>query len=142
MYKDFKYKLAEDTINKFEISKLCQWLKRTKKLTQGKTVKKFQENFSKYLKVKNSIFVIFHLLNILLFLILMKGTIYLPQIHCCLPMVQSTVREPSKEPVNSVVTWSNQVHSTLWMRFQEHITLQFCLTMAKNRFYRCHSLSP
>tara|TARA_B100001057_G_scaffold500609_1_gene616647 strand:+ start:1142 stop:2338 length:1197 start_codon:yes stop_codon:yes gene_type:complete len=57
MYKDFKYKLAEDTINKFEISKLCQWLKRTKKLTQGKTVKKFQENFSKYLKVKNSIFV-------------------------------------------------------------------------------------
>ena len=57
MYKNFKYKLAEDTINKSEIYSLSQWLKKAKRLTQGKIVEKFQDNFSKYLKVKNSIFV-------------------------------------------------------------------------------------
>ncbi|MDC3106532.1 aminotransferase class V-fold PLP-dependent enzyme [Candidatus Pelagibacter sp.] len=57
MYRDFKYKLAEDTITKLEISKLALWLKKAKRLTQGRTVENFQNNFSKYLDVKNSIFV-------------------------------------------------------------------------------------
>ncbi len=53
----FKYKLAEDTIDKSEIKKLSKWLTSTKRLTQSKNVEKFQSNFSKYIKVKNSIFV-------------------------------------------------------------------------------------
>ena len=57
MSNKFKYQLAEDTITKEEISKLAQWLKKAKRLTQGQTVNKFQNNFSSYLKIKNSIFV-------------------------------------------------------------------------------------
>ena len=57
MPKNFKYKLAEDTITKLEIKKLSKWLLKGKRLTQDKNVNKFQKNFSKYLNVKNSIFV-------------------------------------------------------------------------------------
>ena len=58
MPKNFKYKLAEDTITKLEIKKLSKWLLKGKRLTQDKNVNKFQKNFSKYLNIKNSIFVI------------------------------------------------------------------------------------
>jgi len=57
MPKNFKYKLAEDTITKLEIKKLSNWLLKGKRLTQDKNVNKFQKDFSKYLNVKNSIFV-------------------------------------------------------------------------------------
>ena len=53
----FKYKLAEDTISKPEIKKLSNWLIKGKRLTQHVNVNKFQKDFSKYLNVKNSIFV-------------------------------------------------------------------------------------
>jgi len=57
MYRDFKYKLAEDTISNLEIAKLSKWLIKSKRLTQGRKVDKFEENFSNYLNVKKSIFV-------------------------------------------------------------------------------------
>ena len=57
MFKNFKYKLAEDTISKPEIKRLSNWLLKSERLTQDKNVDKFQNNFSKYLNVKNSIFV-------------------------------------------------------------------------------------
>jgi len=57
MYRDFKYKLAEDTISKLEIARLSQWLIKTKRLTQGKKVENFEKNFSNYLNVNKSIFV-------------------------------------------------------------------------------------
>ena len=56
MYRDFKYKLAEDTISNLEIAKLSKWLIKSKRLTQGRKVDKFEENFSNYLNVKKSIF--------------------------------------------------------------------------------------
>ena len=57
MYKEYKYKLAEDTIEKSEIKKLSKWLTTAKRLTQSKNVEKFQKNFSNYINIKNSIFV-------------------------------------------------------------------------------------
>ena len=35
MYRDFKYKLAEDTISNLEITKLSKWLIKSKRLTQS-----------------------------------------------------------------------------------------------------------
>ena len=46
MYRDFKYKLAEDTISKLEIARLSQWLIKTKRLTQGKKLENFEKNYS------------------------------------------------------------------------------------------------
>lgn len=57
MFSNFRYKLAEDTISKIEIKKLSNWLPKSNRLTQDKNVDKFQNNFSKYLNVKDSIFV-------------------------------------------------------------------------------------
>lgn len=57
MFENFKYKLAENTISKTEIKRLSNWLLKNERLTQDKNVNKFQNNFSKYLNVKNSIFV-------------------------------------------------------------------------------------
>ena len=57
MYKDFKYKLAEDTISKLEIVSLSKWLVKSKRLTQSRKVENFEKNFSDYLNVKKSIFV-------------------------------------------------------------------------------------
>ena len=57
MYKDFKYKLAEDTISKLEIVSLSNWLVKSKRLTQSRKVENFEKNFSDFLNVKKSIFV-------------------------------------------------------------------------------------
>lgn len=57
MYRDFKYKLAEDTISNLEITKLSKWLIKSKRLTQSRKVDSFEKNFSSYLSVKKSIFV-------------------------------------------------------------------------------------
>jgi len=53
----FKYKLADDTIDKSEIINLSKWLIKGHKLTQGKNTQIFQNNFSKYLGIRQSIFV-------------------------------------------------------------------------------------
>ena len=57
MNKKFKYKLAHNTIEKSEISKLSKWLLKDEKLTMGNKTKLFQKKFSNFLKIKNSIFV-------------------------------------------------------------------------------------
>jgi len=57
MQKNFKYKLAEGTIDKKEIFNLSKWILKSKKFTLGDQTKKFQGNFSKFLNIKNSIFV-------------------------------------------------------------------------------------
>jgi len=57
MPRDIKFKLAEDTITNSEIKKLSKWLGNAKRLTQDKNVKKFENDFSKYIQVKNSTFV-------------------------------------------------------------------------------------
>lgn len=53
----FKYKLAEDTIEKSEIIKLSKWILNNSKFTLGDKTKEFQKKFSSFLKIKNSIFV-------------------------------------------------------------------------------------
>ena len=53
----FKYKLAENTIDKSEITKLSKWILKSKKFTLGDKTKEFQNKFSKYLGVKNSVLV-------------------------------------------------------------------------------------
>ena len=45
MYKDFKYKLAEDTISKVEIVSLSKWLVKSKRLTQSRKVENFEKFF-------------------------------------------------------------------------------------------------
>jgi CDP-6-deoxy-D-xylo-4-hexulose-3-dehydrase len=57
MDEKFKYKLAENTIEKSEITKLSQWLLKNEKLTMGNKTVLFQKKFSNFLKVKNSIYV-------------------------------------------------------------------------------------
>ncbi len=57
MKQNFKHKLADQTIDKKEIARLSQWLLKYKKLTIGKKTEQFQKSFSKFLKIKNSLFV-------------------------------------------------------------------------------------
>tara|TARA_B100001057_G_scaffold487053_1_gene569170 strand:- start:6781 stop:7956 length:1176 start_codon:yes stop_codon:yes gene_type:complete len=57
MQTKFKYKLAEDTIEKSEIRKLSKWILKNDKFTLGNKTKNFQKKFSDFLKIKNSIFV-------------------------------------------------------------------------------------
>ena len=57
MNKKFKHKLAHNTIEKSEISKLSKWLLKDEKLTMGNKTNLFQKKFSNFLKIKNSIFV-------------------------------------------------------------------------------------
>ena len=45
MYRDFKYKLAEDTISNLEITKLSKWLIKSKRLTQSRKVDSFEKIF-------------------------------------------------------------------------------------------------
>jgi CDP-6-deoxy-D-xylo-4-hexulose-3-dehydrase len=51
------YPLVKNTISKNEIKKLSEWLLKGQKLTKGKLTLKFENNFSKYLNRKYSIFV-------------------------------------------------------------------------------------
>ena len=53
----FKYKLAENTIEKKEVLRLSKWLLKDERLTMGNKTKLFQKNFSNFLKVKKSVFV-------------------------------------------------------------------------------------
>ena len=53
----FKYKLAENTIQKSEIRKLSNWILKNNKFTLGDKTREFQKKFSNFLKIKNSIFV-------------------------------------------------------------------------------------
>ena len=57
MQTKFKYKLAENTIDKSEINKLSKWILKSKKFTLGDQTKKFQIKFSKFIGIKNSILV-------------------------------------------------------------------------------------
>ena len=57
MQTKFKYKLATNTIDKSEIAKLSKWILKSKKFTLGDKTKEFQNKFSKYLGVKNSVLV-------------------------------------------------------------------------------------
>jgi CDP-6-deoxy-D-xylo-4-hexulose-3-dehydrase len=51
------YKLAHNTIDDNDYQILINFLKKRRTLTQSKTVNKFQENFSDFLKTKHSVFV-------------------------------------------------------------------------------------
>ena len=53
MNKEFKHKLAHNTIEKSEISKLSKWLLKDEKLTMGNKTNLFQKKFSNFLKIKN-----------------------------------------------------------------------------------------
>jgi len=55
--KKFKINLAEDTITKEELYDLAEWIKSGTRLTKGELTKQFEEEFSKYLGVKYSVFV-------------------------------------------------------------------------------------
>lgn len=57
MQTKFKYKLAENTIDKSEINKLSKWILKSKKFTLGDQTRKFQIKFSKFIGIKNSILV-------------------------------------------------------------------------------------
>ena len=46
----FKYKLAENTIEKKEVLRLSKWLLKDERLTMGNKTKLFQKIFSNFLK--------------------------------------------------------------------------------------------
>ena len=73
-------------------------------------------------------------------------SLLMPRIRIYLRMVLSTVQVHSKEPVTSVVTWSNLVHSTSWMPFPAPTTSPYSLRTRKKLFCRCrlwsHSHEP
>ena len=52
-----KYPLVKETISKQEITLLSKWLLKGEKLTKGKLTKKFEKEFSNFVKRKYSIFV-------------------------------------------------------------------------------------
>ena len=49
MQTKFKYKLAEDTIEKSEILKLSKWILKNDKFTLGNKTRDFQKKFSNFL---------------------------------------------------------------------------------------------
>ena len=51
------WKLQENALTKSDLVKLTKYILKTKKLTQGKEVIKFENQFSKWNKSKYSIFV-------------------------------------------------------------------------------------
>ena len=52
-----KINLAEDTISQEELIELSEWIKSGARLTKGELTKQFEEEFSKYMGVKHSVFV-------------------------------------------------------------------------------------
>ena len=53
----YKYPLANSPIDKEDISYLIKWLETNPRLTMGPITKKFENNWSKYIGTKNSVFV-------------------------------------------------------------------------------------
>ena len=51
------YKLAYDTIDSKDYSKMIKFLKDRNYLNQSKVTKKFEDKFSKFINLKNSVFV-------------------------------------------------------------------------------------
>jgi CDP-6-deoxy-D-xylo-4-hexulose-3-dehydrase len=51
------YKLASNTISKKEFFLLSEWIKKNEQFTMGNLTKKFEIEFSKFIKIKNSTFV-------------------------------------------------------------------------------------
>src|SRR3989344_5272600 len=53
---DIKYHLAEDTIDKEDVSALAEWLKSNPRLTKGPLALEFEKKWSDWWKKKHSIF--------------------------------------------------------------------------------------
>ena len=59
----FKYKLAENTIEKKEVLRLSKWLLKDERLTMGNKTKLFQKNFSNFFKSKKISFCKFRIIS-------------------------------------------------------------------------------